>query len=100
LKSDLNNLKEMKDLRQIGSRYLDLIREQIRDLVPKAVAKFLVAGFTKLLRPKMIETIFNAAELLQEDSAITRKRIACQRIVDALRKGREILNEVNGFNAK
>jgi hypothetical protein len=51
----------------------------------------------------MIETIFNAAdvaELLQEDSAITRKRIACQQIVDALRKGREILNEVNTFNAK
>jgi dynamin 1-like protein len=103
LKSDLNNLKEMKDLRQIGSRYFDLIKEQIRDLVPKAVAKFLVAGSTKLLRPKMVETIFNAAdvaELLQEDSAITRKRIACQQIVDALRKGREILNEVNTFNAK
>ena len=93
---------EMKDLVQIGSTYYDLIRAQIKDLVPKAIVKFLVAASTDMLRPKMIESIFNnvdATELLQEDQAITRKRIACQQIVAALRRAREILNEVRIFKA-
>jgi dynamin 1-like protein len=93
---------EMKDLVQIGTRYFDLVRGQIVDLVPKAVVKFLVDESSSLLRPKMIETIFNSAdlsELLHEDSAITRKRVACRQIVEALQKARVILNEVRTFTA-
>jgi dynamin 1-like protein len=88
---------ELKDLIQIGSRYFDIIRRQIKDLVPKAIVKFLVNGSTQMLRPKMIEEIFNSNQmvnLLQEDPSITRKRIACQQIVKALRKAQDILLEV------
>ena len=88
---------ELKDLIQIGSRYFDIIRRQVKDLVPKAIVKFLVNGSTELLRPKMIDEIFNSndmSNLLQEDPSITRKRIACQQIVDALRKAQDILLEV------
>jgi len=88
---------EMSDLKQIGTKYYDLIRLQIMDLVPKAVVKFLVNQSSQMLRPRMIEAIFNSNELiqlLQEDPAITRKRIACQQMVDALRKAQNILNEV------
>jgi dynamin 1-like protein len=94
---------EMKDLVQIGTKYFDLVKAQIMDLVPKAVVKFLVEESSTMLRPKMIETIFNTqdlSELLHEDSAITRKRVACQQIVDALRKATLILNEVRTFNAE
>jgi hypothetical protein len=93
---------EMKDLVQIGTKYFDLIRDQIKDLVPKAVVRFLVDESTRLLRPKMIETIFNSADvsdLLQEDQTITRKRVACVAIVGALRKAQQILNEVRIFKA-
>jgi dynamin 1-like protein len=48
----------------------------------------------------MIEAIFNSADLvdlLHEDPAVTKKRIACQQIVDALRKAKDILNEVRAF---
>jgi dynamin 1-like protein len=92
---------EMKDLVQIGSRYYELVRAQLIDLVPKAVVKFLVEGSSEQLRQKMIETIFNSdmSSLLQEDQAVTTKRIACRQIVDALKKARDILNEVRTFSA-
>jgi dynamin 1-like protein len=102
LRRDTTDMPEMKALRQIGGRYFDLIREQIKDLVPKAIVKFLVDESARMLRPRMIETIFNAAdvsELLHEDPAITRKRIACQAIVDALHKAKVILDEVRAFKA-
>ncbi|EAX98164.1 Dynamin central region family protein [Trichomonas vaginalis G3] len=88
---------EIKDLEQIGGRYFDIIRRQIKDLVPKAIVKFLVNRSTEMLRPKMIDDIFTMQELttlLQEDPSITRKRIACTQIVTALRKAQVILLEV------
>lgn len=88
---------EIKDLEQIGGRYFDIIRRQIKDLVPKAIVKFLVNKSTEMLRPKMIDDVFTSQELsllLQEDPSITRKRIACRQIVEALRKAQVILLEV------
>jgi hypothetical protein len=92
---------EMRDLVQIGSKYYELVRAQLIDLVPKAVVKFLIQESTESLRPRMIETIFNSADvssLLQEDQAVSTKRIACRQIVDALKKARDILNEVRTFS--
>lgn len=92
--------EQMRNLIEVGGRYYDIVREQLKDMVPKAIVKFLVDESTQLLRPKMIEAIFNSSDLvdlLHEDPAITKKRIACQQIVDALRKAKEILNEVRSF---
>ena len=97
-----NQAREIKDLVQIASKYYDLIRDQVKDLVPKAVVRFLVKKSNDMLRPKMIENIFNTpnlAELLTEDSSITSKRIACQQMVLALNKAQAILNEVRIFKA-
>lgn len=91
---------EMKDLVQIGNKYFELIRAQIKDLVPKAIVRFLVRQSTEMLRPKMIESIFDSQEIAQmlvEDPAITRKRVACRQIVEALRKAQVILNEVRSL---
>lgn len=88
---------ELRDLVQIGSRYFDLIRSQVKDMIPKAIVKFLINKSTEMLRPRMIEEIFNSGhmvQLMQEDPSITRKRIACQQIVTALRKASQILLEV------
>ena len=88
---------ELKDLIQIGGRYFDIIRAQVKDLVPKAVVKFLVEGSTQALRPRMIDEVFNSVDLsslLQEEPSITRKRIACRQIVEALRRAQAILLEV------
>ncbi|KAH0785822.1 Dynamin central region family protein [Histomonas meleagridis] len=97
-----NQAREIKDLVQISSKYFDLIRDQIKDLVPKTIVRFLVKKSTDMLRPKMIENIFNTPnlkELLTEDSSITSKRIACQQMVAALHKAQNILNEVRIFKA-
>lgn len=94
--------QEMRDLVQIGTRYFDLIREQIKDMVPKAIVHFLVNKSSEMLRPKMIETVFNSPEmkeLLTEDPSITSKRIACQQIVNALTKAQQILSEVRIFQS-
>jgi dynamin 1-like protein len=92
----------MQNLLFTAARYFDLVREQVKDLVPKAIVRFLVEESAALLRPRMQEALFHAAdsaELLQEDPTITRKRIACHQIVQALRKAQEILNEVRAFKA-
>lgn len=98
-----NQAREIKDLVQIGTKYFEIVREQIKDIVPKAVVQFLVKRSTELLRPKMIENIFNTPELkdlLTEDPSITSKRVACQQMVQALRKAQNILNEVRIFKTK
>ncbi|OHS93349.1 Dynamin central region family protein [Tritrichomonas foetus] len=92
--------QEMRELVQIGSKYIEIIQEQVKDMVPKAIVKFLVNKSNDMLRPMMIETIFNSTDtinLLTEDPSITRKRIACQQIVNALRKAQQILSEVRIF---
>lgn len=94
--------QEMRDLVQIGSRYFELIREQVKDMVPKAIVHFLVNKSSEMLRPKMIESVFNSPEikeLLTEDPSITSKRISCQQLVTALTKAQQILSEVRIFQS-
>lgn len=88
---------EQGDLITLASNYFDLVNGQIADLVPKAIVKILVNGSTKLLRPTMIETVFNSIDLqslLVEETAITKKRVACQQAVTALKKAQQILNTI------
>ena len=95
-----HHTQEMHDIVKIGSRYFDIIRDQVKDMVPKAIVKFLVKQSSELLRPKMIKKVFQSPELrelLVEDPSITRKRIACEQIVEALRKAQKILAEVRVF---
>jgi dynamin 1-like protein len=88
---------QMNDLKQIGQDYFNIIREQIKQIVPKVVVHLLISKSTEMLRPAMIKDVFNSAsigELAQEDPSITKKRIGCKAIVMALRRAQEILLEV------
>lgn len=88
---------QMKGLKQIGEDYFNIIREQIKQIVPKVVVHLLIAKSTEMLRPTMIKDVFNSAcltDLAQEDPSITKKRIGCKAIVMALRRAQEILLEV------
>jgi hypothetical protein len=69
----------MRNLIEVGGRSYDI--------VPKAIVRFLVEESTQLLRPKMIEVIFNSAnllDLLHEDPAV--KKQNCRKAKDILNK--------------
>jgi hypothetical protein len=88
---------QMADIRQIGQDYFNIIREQIKQTIPKVVVHLLISKSTNMLRPAMIKDVFNStslSELAQEDPSITKKRIGCKAIVMALRRAQEILLEV------
>jgi dynamin 1-like protein len=92
-----NQVREMSDLMLLGDQYFDLIKEKIKDLVPKAVVSFLVEHSTDLLRPKLTEELLenqNLTEIFAEDPTVAWKRAACQQTIEALRQAREILSEV------
>ena len=89
--------RQMLDYQLIAQDYFDLIREQIKDIIPKTIIHLVLKKSTDMLRPTMIADVFNVAgsvQLAQEDPAITKKRISCKAIVDALKRAQEILLEV------
>jgi hypothetical protein len=36
----------MKNLIEVGGRYYDIVREQLKDMIPKAIVRFLVEEST------------------------------------------------------
>ena len=94
--SELQN-RMMNDYRSIAQDYFNIIREQIKDIIPKTIIHLVLIKSTQMLRPAMIRDVFNSTgtvELAQEDPAITKKRISCRAIVQALQRAQEILLEV------
>ncbi|EAY12248.1 Dynamin central region family protein [Trichomonas vaginalis G3] len=89
--------QELQELQASAQEYFEIIREQLKDIIPKTVIRLVVQKSTENLRPKMIRDVFNAADslqLMQEDPSITKKRISCTQIVEALRRAQQILLEV------
>jgi dynamin 1-like protein len=91
---------ELRDIRTTADRYFNVIRDQVSDLVPKAIVKFLIRKSSDVLREKMTLAILNSKDVLdalKEDPGITKKRIACDQIVKALRKSQQILNQIRSL---
>lgn len=92
-----NQDEELLEVQTTAQEYFSLIREQMKDVIPKVVIHLIVQKSTEMLRPKMIREVFNSSttqELMSEDPSITKKRIACRQIVDALNRAQQILLDV------
>jgi dynamin 1-like protein len=83
--------------------YFDIVRKNIKDLVPKAIMHFLVNTSRDTLQHELVSHLYKEdlfSELLEESPIIAEKREACQKMLDVLRKANEVLNEVRDFNVK
>lgn len=89
--------EELRELQVSAQDYFNIISEQIKDVIPKTIIHLIVQKSSDMLRPAMIKDVFNAADslqLVQEDPSITKKRISCRQIVDALQRAQQILLDV------
>jgi len=98
-KEQLQN-EQAQQMVSLCSRYFELVRTQIVDVVPKAVVMMLVEGSSKQLNDSLIRKILTsgiANEMMKEDPRITANRKKCKELLEALRKASDILNQVRQF---
>ncbi|EAY18631.1 Dynamin central region family protein [Trichomonas vaginalis G3] len=92
--------EQAQQLINLASRYFELCRTQIVDVIPKTVVMMLVDGSRKSLSETLFRKIYGsglADELLKEDPRITKNRKKCVESLAALRKASEILSRVGKF---
>lgn len=89
-----------KTLVMLASRYFELVKTQIVDVIPKAVIMMLVEGSSKTLNETLLKKILTsgmASEIMREDPNITKNRKKCQDTLVALRKANDILQNASKF---
>ena len=101
-KKDKNQIQkeQAQQLINLASRYFELCRTQIVDVIPKAVIMMLVEGSSKNLSDTLIRKVYTsglARDLMKEDPNITKRRKKCQDQLNALNKASEILSKVTKF---
>lgn len=90
-----------KQLVDFSSRYFELVRTQIVDIIPKAIIMMLVDASTKNLMDTLNRKIFanhQLTEMMKEDPRITSNRHKCQEVLNALYDARNILSQVRAFS--
>jgi len=108
MKEDIPTKKDKQQLQKeqaqqlisLASRYFELCRTQIVDVIPKAVIMMLVEGSSKSLNDTLFRKIYAsglAKDLMKEDPNITKKRKKCNDQLNALRKAADILSKVSKF---
>lgn len=81
--------------------YFDVVRKNIKDLVPKSIIHFLVNQSKDSLQNELVSSLYKEDlfdELLEESSNVAKRRRECQTVMEVLRKAHEILNEVRDFS--
>lgn len=81
--------------------YFDIVRKNIRDLVPKSIAHFLINEMKRSMQQEIIQVLYKEErlqELLQESPLVAEQREKYRREVEMLKKAHEILNEVRDFH--
>lgn len=84
----------------LASRYYELVKTQIVDVIPKAVIMMLVDGSSETLNETLLKKILAsgmANEIMREDPNITKNRKKCQDALTALRKANDILQNASRF---
>jgi dynamin 1-like protein len=87
-----------KTLLALCARYFELVKQQIVDLVPKAIVLLLVEQSSSSLITELMRKVKLADDLTKEDPRISQLRKKCQETLVALRKADVILGTVTGFS--
>ena len=78
--------------------YLDIVKKNIGDSVPKSVMHFLVNYVKQNLHNRLIEELYKEdklEELLQEDKEVAAQRMNCKAMLDVLKRATTIINQVS-----
>eukprot|EP01117_Protostelium_nocturnum_P005062 TRINITY_DN1831_c0_g1_i1.p1 TRINITY_DN1831_c0_g1~~TRINITY_DN1831_c0_g1_i1.p1 ORF type:complete len:608 (-),score=242.12 TRINITY_DN1831_c0_g1_i1:19-1842(-) len=80
--------------------YFDVVKKNVKDLVPKSIMHFLVNKSRETMQNELVSSLYKEElfdELLQESSVIQQRRDACKSMMDILRRAHDILNEVRDY---
>ncbi len=82
--------------------YFDIVRKNIKDLVPKTTMFFLVNSSKEQIQNELVTALYKEelfGMLLEESPMIASRRNACKSMLEVLRRAHEILTEVRDFSS-
>ena len=83
--------------------YFNIVRKNIKDLTPKTIMHFLVNRSKDSMQNELVGSLYREdyfEQLLEESPVIAERRKQCLKMLQTLRRGNEILNEVRDFTIK
>jgi len=83
--------------------YFDIVRKNVKDLVPKSIMYFLVSQSKESIQNELVTSLYKEElflALLEESPMVASRRNACKSMLEVLRRAHEILNEVRDFSTK
>ncbi|KAF0984640.1 hypothetical protein FDP41_000539 [Naegleria fowleri] len=89
--------KETETIKTLLQHYFDIVRKGVSDSVPKSVMHFLVNKSKVNLQSELVRNLYKPElfdELLKENEAIAQKRKAASKLLSALLKAQDTLNEI------
>jgi hypothetical protein len=92
-------VRQVEVIRLLVSNYFDIVRNNLADLVPKALMRFLVHHSQRGLQQHLIATLYRdslASELLAERDDVAEARGKAAAAVEALSAAQATLDEVPG----
>eukprot|EP01027_Heterolobosea_sp_BB2_P000315 GEZU01000455.1.p1 GENE.GEZU01000455.1~~GEZU01000455.1.p1 ORF type:complete len:476 (+),score=173.20 GEZU01000455.1:642-2069(+) len=84
-------------IRTLLTSYMNIVRKNITDAVPKAIMFFLVNKAKQNLQSELVRQMYKDElfdELLKENDEVAAKRKAAQEMLKVLRKAQDIINEI------
>lgn len=78
--------------------YFSIVRNNIRDKVPKTIMHFMVNKSKQALQSELVKTLYKEdlmESLLEEAPDVAEKRTRCQQLLEVLQRASSILNEIS-----
>eukprot|EP01112_Ceratiomyxa_fruticulosa_P010608 TRINITY_DN2816_c0_g2_i1.p1 TRINITY_DN2816_c0_g2~~TRINITY_DN2816_c0_g2_i1.p1 ORF type:complete len:672 (-),score=178.73 TRINITY_DN2816_c0_g2_i1:145-2160(-) len=88
---------ETELIKSLMVSYFDVVRKNVKDLVPKSIIHFLVNQSKEAIQNELVSSLYKEDlfdELLEESPQISARRKACKSMLEILRKASDIINEV------
>lgn len=88
---------ECELIQRLITSYFDIVRESIRDQVPKAVMHLLVNYSKESAQNRLVSELYKESmfdELLHEDEALAQERLKCQNMLSTYKEASKIISEV------
>jgi len=92
---------ETELIKQLLLSYFNVVRKNVKDLVPKSIMFFLVIASKENIQNELVSALYKEElfdELLEESPAISARRKSCANMIEILRKAHDIINEVRDFS--
>jgi len=92
---------ETELIKQLLCSYFNVVRKNMKDMVPKSIIYFLVNSSKENIQNELVSALYKEElfdELLEENASVSARRKSCQAMIEILRKAHDIINEVRDFS--